>query len=278
MASAISDSVARRGRRAAQVLLKVDTGLGRLGEPYESAAELACRIAADTHLQLAGIHSHLAAGVSGDKAEEQCRRLEMVISDAERRGVRIPLKMIASSSHVVGHPNRWLTAIDPGRLLFGLRTPGTVSEAEGFVRPVFSALRTELIQVKSVTKGDPDSYSADTDRYGVIPLGWYDVFLPDIYRQSGALIADKPVRFLAPLSTQHSVIDLSGVPEAFAGDTVTVIGREGTASIDLSKLASIVGLLESEVTERFSAQMSCVYLRNSRPSIVRTPLGERIIC
>jgi alanine racemase len=274
IASAISDSVARRGRRPAQVLLKVDTGLGRLGVPYQAAADLACRIAADPHLQLVGIHSHIA-GASDDKAQEQWRRLETVISDVERSKVSVCLKMIASSSHAVGFPNMRLTAIDPGRLLFGLRIPGIASLPEGLVRSVFLGLRTEIVQVKPVTEGDPDSYAAATDRYGVIPFGWYDVLLPDVYQRTGALVRGKPIKFLNRLSTQHSVVSLCGVPEAVAGDVVTIIGRDGTAAIGLSDLASAGGLLESEITERFSTQMSYVYFRNGCPSVVRTPLGER---
>lgn len=273
MASAISDAVALRGRKPVQVLLKVDTGLGRLGVPYKAAADLACKIAADPYLQLVGIHSHIA-GAKDDEAQEQCKRLESVISDVECRGVSVPLKMIASSSHTVGYPDMRLTAVDPGRLLFGLRIPGTAPLPEGFVRPVLLALRTELVQVKPVTEGDPVSYAAATDRYGVIPFGWYDVFLPDIYQRTGALIRGKPVSFLKRLSTQHSVVSLCGAPDAVAGDVVTIIGRDGTATIELSSLASTGGILESEITERFSAQMSYVYFRNGFPSVVRTPLGE----
>lgn len=275
MASDISEAVARCGHGPLQVVLKVDTGMGRLGEPYELAAELAYQIAANPNLQLVGIHSHMA-GVTGDMAQEQYDCLEMVARDIESHGVSIPLKMIASSAYVGGYSNTWSTAIDPGRLLFGLKVPTNDPVPDGLLRPVFSALRTELIQVKAVAENDRYASAGDVTRYGVIPFGWYDVALPDFYQKTEALVLGKPVEFLMRPSTQHSVIDLSSVPEAAAGDVVTIIG-DGTASNSLAKVASAGNLLENEVTRRFSAQLSYVYFRNGRPSIVTTPAGDRII-
>ena len=256
-----------------EVFVKIDTGLGRLGIPHDEALELILAIVKTPSLQLAGIYSH--AGSSSDaRAEEQFARMKSVLSQADALGIKIPLRIIASTPHVLRMPQMWLNAVDPGRLLFGIKQPIDAFCPPGSIRGALRGLRTRLIQVKPVTAGDPPDYRASgVAKYGVLPFGWADGFLADAYRNSGALVRGVRVPFLKGLSTEHSVIDLTALPDSRAGDAVTLLGTDGDASIDVERFAKDAGILVSEVTRRFHRHLPYVYFRNGVPTHVMTLSG-----
>jgi alanine racemase len=166
--------------------------------------------------------------------------------------------------------------VDPGRLLFGIKQPTDAPCPPGSIRSALRGFRTRLIQVKAVTAGDPSDYRgmSSVAKYGVVPFGWADGFLPDAYQKSGALVRGVRVPFLKGLSTEHSVIDLTAVPDARAGDTVTLLGSDGEASIDVEQFAKDAGILVSEVTRRFHRHLPYVYFANGVPTHVKTLAGE----
>lgn len=278
-AAALAKAAAQRLDQSLDVFMKVDTGLGRLGVPFEQAADLALFIARTGHLRLLGVYSH--AGSSTDqRAEEQLRRLEKVLADVDALGIEVPYKVIASTPHVLKHPHMWLNAVDPGRVLFGIKQPADAPTPEGTLKPVLRALRTRLIQVKEVTPGDPPWYlggnggppfwAGKASRYGVVPFGWGDVLLPAAYEKAGAIVKGVKVRFMKKFSTEHAVLDLSNVPDVTAGEVVTLIGQDGDACIDAVQIAKDAGVLVNDLSLRFHRYLPFVYFRGGRPVKVRT--------
>jgi alanine racemase len=260
-----------------EVFIKIDTGLGRLGVPYEDAPALIDAVAKTPLLNVIGLYSHIG-GATAERAAEQLQRMKQVLSRTDELGIEVAFKVLASTPQLMQFPNMWLTAVDPGRLLFGIKQPARAPCPEGKLLPALRALRTRLIQVKAVTAGDPRRYGwgrADgVQRYGVLPFGWTDGFLPEAYERSGALVHGVPARFLARLSAEHSVIDLSHVPDAQAGDTVTLLGKDGRSFIDVERVAKAAGLQVSDVTRRFHRHLPFVYFRRETPVRLKTPLGE----
>ena len=259
------------------VFVKVDTGLGRLGVPYEDAPDLIRAIAGTGSLRVAGIYSHCGAA-DAQRASEQLERMQHVVARARQLGIDAPFNVLAATPHLMQRPDMWLTAVDPGRLLFGIQTSPATARVDGELRPAFRALRSKLIQVKSTSSTDPPEYGwgrvNGVRRYGVLPFGWTDVLLQDAYEHSGALVRGVPVRFLTTLSAEHSVVDLTAVPDAKAGDVVTILGDDGTRSIDIETLAAGAAMQVSDVTRRLHRHLPFIYFRGGVPVRLKTPLED----
>ena len=259
-----------------EVFVKIDTGLGRLGVPYEDAPALIEAVTRARSLKIIGLYSHLGAATP-DRATVQLRRMTELLATVEKLGVDAAFTVLASTPHLMQYPNMRLTAVDPGRLLFGIK-PANVPCPQGELLPALRALRSRLIQVKPVTAGDPPDYgwgrAEGVRRYGVLPFGWTDVFLPEAYQRSGALVRGVRTSFLASLSAEHSVVDLSGVPDAQSGDTVTLLGKDSHSIIDVEQVARAAGVQVSDMTRRFHRHLPIVYFRGNTPVRLKTPLGE----
>lgn len=260
-----------------EVFIKIDTGLGRLGVHYEDAPSLIQAAARTPSLKVIGLYSH-TGGATAERASEQLQRMTQVLSCMYELGIDVAFKVLASTPHLMKFPEMWLTAVDPGRLLFGISQPADGPCPGGRLLPALRALRTRLIQVKAVTAGDPPHYGwglADgARRYGILPFGWTDGFLSEAYEHSGALVRGVPARFLARLSAEHSVIDLTHVPDAQPGDTVTILGNDGESVIDVEGVAKAAGVHVSDITRRFHRHLPFVYFRRSTPVLLKTPFGE----
>lgn len=273
----LAQASARLLSKPLEVFVKVDTGLGRLGVPYKEAAALVQAVARTQSLRVVGLYSHTGA-VSAERADEQLRRMSEVLSEIAERGIEVEFKVLASTPHLMQLPAMWLTAVDPGRLLFGIKPLAEASRLKGDLLPALRALRTRLIQVKAVSAGDPPSYGwgrADgVKKFGVLPFGWTDGFLPEAYERSGVLVRGILVPFLMPLSAEHSVVDLTNVPDVEVGDVATIFGADGDSRIDVECFAKAAGLQVSDVTRRFHRHLPFIYFKRGAPVRVKTPTGD----
>jgi alanine racemase len=263
------------------VFVKVDSGLGRLGAPFEEGAFLAKIVAENPYLRLVGLYSHGSTRIPDAAYDEQAQKVEKVLSELQAQGIEIPIRLITSTSGILRkHYNyKWANAIQPGRLLFGIKDPPTAPEPEMEIRPALQGFRSRIIQIKKVSQGDPAQYGhyrSGNFRYGVLPLGWTDMFLPSEYIKSGALVRGVKIRFHR-FTAEHSMIDLTDVPDAKVGDVVTIIGRDGDSFIDMAQFSQQVGLVVSDITRRFHRHLSFIYFRKGKPIKVKILTGDHII-
>ena len=117
------------------VFVKVDTGLGRLGVPYEDAPDLIRAIAGTGSLRVAGIYSHCGAA-DAQRASEQLERMQHVVARARQLGIDAPFNVLAATPHLMQRPDMWLTAVDPGRLLFGIQTSAATAVTRSAPAPI----------------------------------------------------------------------------------------------------------------------------------------------
>jgi alanine racemase len=226
-------SVTARG--TLRVFVKVDVGLERLGIDPAGAASFIGAVAEMRHLILHGVyaHIHVRDNVPVAYLQWQFDRFIAVLAQLEVAGLRVPVRMTASTAVLQAVSTRMnLNAIDPGRVWFGLdkRGPGL----EGLdLRPAFIALKTALVQVKAVQR---DAFSEFAPfpprpgmRIGILPFGRFDGMVS--LNCGHVLIRGMRAPILATPSIEHTRIDVTDVPEASPGDEVVVIGRQGDGEI-----------------------------------------------
>jgi alanine racemase len=108
--------------RHVQVFLKLDGGGLRAGALPRDAVSIAQAIEASERLVLAGVYGHPMATYGNDEPTFTRAQLEETLKTFDAvaaAGVHVPIRMVASSAIVLGHPDMDLDAVDPGRILFG---------------------------------------------------------------------------------------------------------------------------------------------------------------
>jgi alanine racemase len=116
-ATEVAVAAAHAGKRLS-VHLKVDTGMGRVGAPPESAAELAAFIASRASLFHEGTATHLAVSDSDADADIAFTRKQLAlfgkaVSDIRRAGLDPGIVHAANSGGVLFHEDSWLDMVGP---------------------------------------------------------------------------------------------------------------------------------------------------------------------
>src|SRR2546426_10536009 len=265
-ARAYDDAAARRARPA-DVFVKVDVGLERLGVPADQAVKLVLAIRDLAGLRLAGLCTHLHVPTGADPAyvEWQFGRFTVVLDALAAQGVDVPIRPAASSPLVLGFPSTYLNAVDPGRMLYGYG--GEEATESVVLRPAFSALKSRLVEVKDVAPRERFAAAAPFPivgamRLGVIPGGVGDGF--HRLNAGGGLGRGRRCPVLARPSLEHTRLDLTTVPDAAVGDEVVLIGRQGTEAITLDEIAERHALDSLALALGVGPRVARVYVTGNR--------------
>ena len=239
----------RRTAAPLDAFAKIDVGLFRGGALPREALALLRRIADSNVLGLAGAYAHLHGydpADGDDYAAWQFDNFQAVMREAASRRIHVPVRMVASTSVVLQHPEMDLNGVDPGGMLYGLK-PAPVPSRDLPMRPAVRAFKSRLILTKWIEPDDAGGFTgpfavSERRRIGVLPLGWGDGVPRRIPGQAVALTGGRRVPVVGPVHLEHMRIDLTDVPDAKVGDEVVFLGTQGEETITIEQLAECWGI------------------------------------
>ena len=259
----VLESVERLGQAAealskpARVQIKVDTGLSRVGVPYDQALPFIEDVAARPGLEIKGIFTTLTEEDDFDPI--QLARLQQVCRAAEAKGIALGLKHAASSSAVATLPAAGLDLVRPGNCLYGFEPLPPLQ-----LKPVM-ALKCRVIQTKTLWPGDTIAYHRrgrveQETRLATLPLGYADGYPPQAVDQAQVLIRGRRWPLVVYMSANHATVDISGGDDIEVGDEVVLFGGQGDQTITLSEVAAWAGSSVYQVATAMSPFLPRIYL------------------
>ncbi|MDP6564633.1 MAG: alanine racemase [Alphaproteobacteria bacterium] len=248
--------------RPLDAYMKVETGLGRLGVNPDEWAGAFAAVDQARGLRLTGIYTHLNAPEDPDAIKRQIAAFQDACRAAEAAGLKDFTRMVASSHVVLGYPELDYDAVNTGRLLFGLVEGAWSGMAPA--RPVIAAVKSRVIQVKEFPAGSYVGFLGggsleQPTRLAVLPIGFGDGFnhQPPL---GEALIEGRRAPVVGRRGIEHTVIDVSGVPDVRIGSETVFLGPQGADRIDGAELAGWLGLPQFELLPRLARTLPRVYL------------------
>lgn len=245
---ALERAAARRGRPVA-IHVCVDTGLGRVGVPYRSAAGLLRDLGARQGIRIEGVMTALSEDPELDA--EQVRRLQAVSDEARAAGVETGRLHAASSFALFQDDSLFLDMVRPGMALFGVYSEAPFREAGVLdLRPAV-ALRARVAYVKQLRAGDTAGYNrayvADRDVWlATVPTGHADGWPRVAAEGASVRIGGSRYPIIASVSASHTLVELGPERAAEIGDVATLFDWEpGSRPEDVSAAcgASVYDLL-----------------------------------
>lgn len=261
---------AAAARCGASVYVKVDAGLGRLGVPVASARTAIGQMASMPGLTIAGVYTHLpfADQAGREWAVAKGAVFAELLDGLTRDGTRPPFtQMWGSSGLLAGLPDA-TNAVCVGHALYGLSPFSEPGLTDAVLAPVLAEVGARLIHVaehpRDVAAG---GYLSDgAARVGVIPFGVIDGQRRfGAAHQAHALVRGRRVPLLGT-SLEHTVLDLTAVPDAAVGDQVLLVGSQGSERITLAEWAAAVGCGELDAVVSLSGRVGDVRIGGSAPT------------
>ena len=249
----------------ANVHLKIDTGMRRIGCPPSLAAKFAQLAEEAPYCHLQGVFTHFAVSENPEEDDFTNRQLsqflEAVDEIEDTLGRGIELKHAANSGAVERHPSSWLDMVRPGILSYGYpQSPLPTLRVD----PVLSLI-SHVSFVKTVHAGETVSYGRtwvapwDT-RVATVSIGYGDGYTRLLSNKAEVLIQGRRYPQIGTICMDQIMVDLGPDSAIGVGEQVTLIGRDSSESIGAGDLAALAGTISYEILCGVAERVSRVYI------------------
>lgn len=256
-----------------KVHLKIDTGMSRLGffayHHPETLNQLE-QVWGLKGIQVEGIFMHFAVSDTpseDDYTQLQHERFMNVVEELERRGKRPEIVHCANSGATIAYPRFHHDMIRPGIATYGLDPSGDL-KGMADLKPLMS-LKTTIAAIRDFEGGITVSYGRTYEtpgsrRIAVCPIGYADGLPRRLSGDVSFLLHGRRIPVVGRICMDMCMVDITDVPEAQVGDTVTVIGREGTLENTWDDWADKLGTISYELVCGINKRVPRLYFENGK--------------
>lgn len=262
------DSAARARGEVADVHVKIDTGMGRLGVRFDEVADFIETLTPFKNIRIDGLMTHFAAADEpscGPLTHDQIQRFEHAVAAFRAHGYEPTYRHLANSAGIFGQPTAWGNMVRPGGVLYGLwRDILAPDDRNQKLQPVMS-LHTRITLLKWVPAGETVGYGCTFEAssktlVATIPVGYHDGYMRSLSNRGHAIIRGVSATVIGRISMDLTLIDVTNVPGVQLDDEVRLLGRQAKLSVTAEDLAKTAGTLSYEVTCGISERVQRVYV------------------
>lgn len=251
-------------RQPVQVQIKVDTGMHRIGVPWEQAAAFIGHCQSLLFLDVQGIFTHLSH--TGDAAFTQCQ-LDRWKTVVQSLNTPPPLRHVANSSGMWHFPlEDSVNMVRVGIALFGYA--GDEQPLPFPLKPVMG-LKARIVHLHELPPGEWVSYNRtfqnQTDGPRVLatlPLGYADGVPRLLSNRIAGLYQGQCVPQVGAITMDQLMVDVTDVADARVGDVMTLIGESNNGAIWLTDWAAKLGTIEYELMCNLRVRLPKTYVRS----------------
>ncbi len=243
------------------VHVKLDTGMGRIGiRSKEELKEIEALLNSDQRFCFEGIFTHFATADELDQTyfEQQLDLFQEMLSILNKMPKYVHC---SNSAATLRFPQAYFNAVRLGIAMYGL-TPSLEIEKEIPI-PLQEAftLRSKLVHVKRLQKGDKVSYGAtyearEDEWIGTIPIGYADGWIRKLQGQE-VIVDGVRVPIVGRICMDQCMVRLPyQVP---SGTTVTLIGKAGDSFISVNEIAKKLETINYEIPCMIASRVPRLY-------------------
>lgn len=232
--------------------LKLDTGATRLGITEADLRDAIETLKRCRHLKVEGVCTLLAnaADPASPVTQSQLASFDAGVAMLRAAGFSPRYLHVANSAATVLRADAHFNMIRVGLALYGLPpVPAVLDNVK--LAPVMT-FKTRLLQVKRVPAGSGVSYGHTfvTSRpsvIGVLPVGYADGYRRGVQNGGEVLVRGRRAPVVGAVCMDLTMVDLTDVPGAVAGDPVILWGGSGEDAISANDVARLVHTISYEL-------------------------------
>lgn len=267
-------------QKKANVHIKIETGINRLGFSVEEASLFIKKIKEHRWLELEGIFTHLASveELNHGYTKNQLFQFEKVITRIAKKDIGVDWNKIpyvstaASAAAMLVRESRYNT-VRLGIAMYGL-WPSRVVEAWARkklktkkikLKPVLK-YRTRLVSVKKIPAGSFVGYGTSFQApksmtLGVVPVGYAEGIDRNLSNMGFMLLKGAVVPIVGRVCMNMTILDITKRPLAKEGDEVVVIGTSRSKKITATDIADWAGTINYEITTRLPEHLPRIFIK-----------------
>ena len=264
MARALAEA-AHRVRRKAKVMVKIDTGMRRIGIRSEQALSFIQEALTIPELEIQGVFTHLAKADSRDKtySHYQLDQFQAVVNRIAEAGIALSWISAANSAAILDLARGHFNMVRPGIILYGLPPSPEIRQSSPFLPAM--QFKTKIVFIKQVRAGTPigygGTYTTPHETFiATLPVGYADGYSRDLSNRASVLIGGRRCPVIGRVCMDQIIVDLGPRSDARIGDEAVLFGRQGEVEISVTELADLAGTINYELVCAISSRVPRVYV------------------
>lgn len=245
MAEELNKEALRLGKKA-RIHIKLDTGMGRIGfSPKKENIMVIKQISQLPGIDMEGIFTHFARAdeTSLEPVKEPLRQYREFSDALEKKGVKIPIHHAANSASIMRFKESNMDMVRSGITTYGMYPSEEVEKELLDIRPAME-WKACISYIKEVPAGTPIGYGGTyvtekTATIATVAVGYADGLKRDLSGKGHVLVCGKKAPIRGRICMDQFMIDVSDIPEAKAGDYVTIFGRDGGEFLPVEEVAEL---------------------------------------
>lgn len=235
------------------VHLKLDTGMSRLGTPWQAALDFVQAVSGLPGLQIASVYSHLATADEADSPTlwQQHDRFEQVLTTLKQADLLPPCRHLANSAATLVSPTLHYDLVRVGLSLYGLYPAPHLHIPQVRLRPVLS-VKARVTQVKTIAAGTGVSYghrfiASRPTQVAVVAIGYADGVSRLLSNQLKVGVRGEWVSQIGSITMDQLMLDVTDLPQVTPGDVVTLLGETEQGFLRAETWAAQMGTIAWEI-------------------------------
>lgn len=254
MASEIT-KIAKKLNKKANIHLKLDSGMHRLGFLPEDFIGVYKNLANEKSLKIDFLYTHFADIKNDDFTNKQLKVLDGILQEIEKE--KLPrLKVHVSRSEGLDIPKTYYDMVRPGLAIYGLSSLKGLESALTF--------KTKIAQVKGIKKGEFVGYSltykAPKDmKIATIVVGYSDGYGRNLSNKGEVILNGTKCPVIGRVCMNFTIINVDKVKNPKIGGEVILIGKIGNIEVSAIDLAKKINTIPYEIVSRIPAEIPRIY-------------------
>ncbi|NEQ72637.1 MAG: alanine racemase [Okeania sp. SIO2C9] len=255
---------------AMPVHLMLDTGMSRLGMPWQEAVEFVQFVQGLPNLKIASIYSHLATADSPDQTvmRKQHQRFEEAIRSCRIDGEGFSDDVqfhFANSAATLTDTAFHYDMVRVGLAIYGLY-PAPHLHQKVNLKPAMQ-VKARVTQVKTIEAGTGVSYgyqfiAKKRMRLAVVGIGYADGVPRNLSNKMKVIVRDQLIPQVGAITMDQLMLDVSDIPDLETGEVVTLLGEQGKYQISAEDWANTLGTISWEILCSFKHRLPRVGVRS----------------
>ena len=256
-------AAAQKLSKPAQVHLKLDTGMCRIGvRTADEVTALVRLVDSLPGVKLTGAFTHMA---TADEAQQEGTHAQIARFEAMTAAIAAVhpepiVRHAANTASIFCYPQAHYDMVRGGIALYGYPPVPGVARLMPAMRWV-----TRGVYVKTIAPGERVSYgglfTAEREtRVMTVPVGYADGYRRGVTGKGCVLVRGQRARILGRVCMDQIMVDVTDIPGAAVGDEVVLLGRQGDEMIDAEEMAAWLGTISYEVICSPSIRVPRVYV------------------
>lgn len=246
------NKVGKSLNKKANIHIKVDTGLSRLGLHHHDVLTLIKQICHLPFISINGIFTHFAESESADQTftHYQLEQFNTLLLQLDTMRISIPLKHAACSAAASANTKSLYNLVRVGIGIYGLWPSPDNREVTQQNYPNFSlkpvlTWKTRIIQIKDIPAGSYVGYDRthqmqDNARIAIIPVGYWDGYDRRLANKGLVMINNQQAPIIGRIAMNLSIVDITGLSVSIEHD-VTLLGNyPGITADDMATMCQTI--------------------------------------